>query len=77
MKPIPTIAAGLTIAFVVLKVIDKTDLSWWWVWSPLWIWFSIIAFLKLLHSGLNHFCWKYGDKETRIRLLKQGYNPFK
>jgi len=27
----------LTIAFVLLKVYNKIDWSWWWVFSPLWI----------------------------------------
>jgi len=27
----------LTVAFVVLKLLDKITWSWWWVLSPLWI----------------------------------------
>lgn len=27
----------LTIAFIVLKLLDVIDWSWWWVLSPLWI----------------------------------------
>ena len=27
----------LTLIFIVLKLIDKIDWSWWWVLSPLWI----------------------------------------
>lgn len=27
----------LTIAFIVLKLLDKIDWSWWWVLSPVWI----------------------------------------
>lgn len=27
----------LTIVFIVLKLLDKIDWSWWWVLSPLWI----------------------------------------
>ena len=27
----------LTIVFIVLKLIDKIDWSWWWVLSPIWI----------------------------------------
>jgi len=30
-------AALLTVAFVVLKLCDVIDWSWWWVLSPLWI----------------------------------------
>ncbi len=28
---------GLTIAFVVLKILGVIDWSWWWVVSPVWI----------------------------------------
>ena len=27
----------LTIAFIVLKLLNKIDWSWWWVLSPIWI----------------------------------------
>lgn len=30
-------AGLLTIVFIVLKLIDKIDWSWWWVLSPLWL----------------------------------------
>lgn len=37
----------LTIVFVVLKLVDVIDWSWWWVLSPLWIsapiWIAVIA----------------------------------
>ena len=33
----------LQITFVVLKLIDKIDWSWWWVLSPMWI--SSIIFI--------------------------------
>ena len=31
------IATILTIIFVVLKLTETIDWSWWWVFSPLWI----------------------------------------
>jgi len=33
MKP----SNALTIAFVVLKLCEVIDWSWWWVTSPIWI----------------------------------------
>ena len=27
----------LTVVFITLRLLDKTDWSWWWVLSPLWI----------------------------------------
>lgn len=34
-------AGLLTIVFIVLKLTNNIDWSWWWVLSPLWITFSI------------------------------------
>lgn len=31
----------LTIAFIVLKLLNVIDWSWWWVLSPLWISFAL------------------------------------
>lgn len=31
----------LTIAFIVLKLMNVIDWSWWWVLSPLWITFLL------------------------------------
>lgn len=36
----------LQITFIVLKLIDKIDWSWWWVLSPMWI--SSIIFILVL-----------------------------
>lgn len=33
----PSGATLLTIVFVLLKVFDKIDWSWWWVFAPMWI----------------------------------------
>lgn len=35
----------LTIVFIVLKLCDVIEWSWWWVLSPIWI---VIAFYVLL-----------------------------
>lgn len=35
-------ASLLTIAFIVLKLCDVIDWSWWWVLSPLWISFAAV-----------------------------------
>lgn len=32
----------LTIVFVILKLLEKIDWSWWWVLSPLWISFILV-----------------------------------
>lgn len=37
----------LTVAFIVLKLTNQVDWSWWWVLSPIWIVFclGLAAFL--------------------------------
>lgn len=32
----------LTIIFIVLKLVNVIDWSWWWVLSPLWISFGLV-----------------------------------
>jgi len=39
---------ALTILFIALKLCDKIDWSWWWVFSPLWITASIIIGIVLM-----------------------------
>lgn len=34
---LPSIGIILTLIFVVLKLTEHIDWSWWWVLSPLWI----------------------------------------
>lgn len=51
----------LQIVFIVLKLIDKIDWSWWWVLAPLWIPFvvvfaiAIICMITLYASGRKGF----------------------
>ena len=44
------LAALLTVAFVVLKLCNVIEWSWWWVISPLWIYagLSVIVFIIAL-----------------------------
>lgn len=43
----------LTIAFIVLKLTNYIDWSWWWVLSPLWIPFGIIIVIVLWIAALS------------------------
>ena len=46
------IATILTIIFVVLKLTDVIDWSWWWVFAPLWISAAVsIVVLMLVFLG--------------------------
>lgn len=40
----------LTIAFIVLKLLDKIDWSWWWVLAPSWI---PLAIAGLILGGMG------------------------
>lgn len=42
------LASILTIVFVVLKLLENIDWSWWWVLSPLWISTAFGAFMFVL-----------------------------
>jgi membrane protein YdbS with pleckstrin-like domain len=42
------IATILTIIFVVLKLTETIDWSWWWVFSPLWISALFSVFILVL-----------------------------
>lgn len=42
----------LTILFIGLKLGGVIDWSWWWVLSPLWIGFSIIALVFAIAAAI-------------------------
>jgi hypothetical protein len=45
----------LTVAFIVLKLTEVIDWSWWWVLSPLWIGLAIVLFFLLI-IGIVKIC---------------------
>ena len=58
------ISTILFIIFLVLKLTDNIDWSWWWVTSPLWIPFGLIVVLCIFGSlllGPVVFFSKLGD----------------
>ena len=40
----------LTIVFIVLKLTGNIAWSWWWVLSPLWISFGLIALVLVIFA---------------------------
>lgn len=56
-----TAAAGLTgtelllVAFIVLKLCDVINWSWWWVFSPVWIPLAIVAVILIIYGWAT---WK-------------------
>lgn len=41
-------AGSLTVLFIVLKLCNAINWSWWWVVSPIWIAMIIVAFVFVL-----------------------------
>lgn len=54
------IGGVLQIVFIVLKLCGLIDWSWWWVWSPTWIGFGLLAFLLLIVTIIRWFLDKRG-----------------
>lgn len=51
----------LTIVFIVLKLCEVIDWSWWWVWSPVWITCGVVLAviaIAMLVWGVVEACKK-------------------
>jgi hypothetical protein len=44
----------LLIAFIILKLCNQIDWSWWWVLSPLWIPIALIILFMLIKILIDH-----------------------
>jgi len=42
------LALMLTVAFVILKLCNVIDWSWWWVVSPIWIYFGVVIIITII-----------------------------
>ena len=47
------IAGLLTIIFIVLKLTNNIDWSWWWVLSPIWMSLLLIIFILIIISIID------------------------
>jgi len=43
----------LTIVFITLKLLGNISWSWWWVLSPVWISFLVVAIIIVGFIGIN------------------------
>lgn len=43
-------AGLLTIVFIILKLTDNIDWSWWWVLSPLWVPLAVVLVVFLIFN---------------------------
>lgn len=48
-----TLAPLLTVLFVGLKLTNFINWSWWWVFSPMWIWFALVVVIFALAGWAN------------------------
>lgn len=52
------LAETLTVVFVVLKLIGVIAWSWWWIFSPMWIFYGLlVAVFLILFVGFLFVYW--------------------
>jgi len=66
----------LTVVFVVLKLTDNIDWSWWWVLSPLWLPVALILTIATIFAGFTFLAaWEDGkkgeDDVSSIRVIRK------
>ena len=52
----------LTLMLIYLKLIHKISISWWWVWSPMWVpglIFIIVVIIVVLIAGISALIENY------------------
>jgi hypothetical protein len=63
-KQTTSITTILLVVFVVLKLTNNIDWSWWWVLSPIWI---PIAFIGVVALSIGLLMAMFGDKVNNDR----------
>ncbi len=58
----------LTIVFIVLKLLEKINWSWWWVLSPIWI--TILTCIAVV------LIWFIGNEIIRHFKKRKAYKNF-
>jgi hypothetical protein len=49
----------LSVAFIVLKLCNVIDWSWWWVLAPIWIPIALVIILLIIKGILNDKVCRY------------------
>ncbi|QDK03505.1 membrane protein [Mycobacterium phage PainterBoy] len=52
----------LFIVFLVLKLTEVIDWSWWWIAAPIWIPLALLAFVYSATSAIAYTCYKKASK---------------
>lgn len=55
------ILSALTLMFVGLKLADKIDWSWWWVFSPVWV--PVVAYVLMTVMSQCYLIYQYKHNE--------------
>jgi hypothetical protein len=63
----------LFIVFLVLKLTDNIDWSWWWVTSPLWIPVGLVLSIGVVAFLIVIFALMFGFSITEIRDAAEAY----
>lgn len=62
----------LTITFIVLKLIGVIAWSWWWVLSPIWISFGIVACVLVIVGLIALIVWLIEKRAERVKMKERG-----
>lgn len=73
-KLIVYLISALTLMFICLKLADKIDWSWWWVFAPIWI--PIVLWL-VLYSWSLFYCVKKYKQDPNFRKIVDRHNEHK
>jgi hypothetical protein len=60
-KQTTSVTTILLVVFVVLKLTNNIDWSWWWVLSPIWI---PIAFIAVIAISIGILMALFGSREV-------------
>lgn len=58
-KTVFYILSALTLMFIGLKLSDKIDWSWWWVFSPVWIPLAVLVLLLITRLCTMVYLYKH------------------
>lgn len=56
------ILSALTLMFIGLKLADKIDWSWWWVFSPVWIPLVVLVLVTIVRLCTMHYLYKHNPE---------------
>lgn len=59
----------LTIVLITVKLLGLTDVSWWWVLSPLWISTGIVVLIVLAFAAfiIIQSVWEVHSENKKIK----------